>query len=43
MSSQDNKILTETLEITYNYFERVSLGSGLSVATKMAQFAAKLA
>lgn len=42
MSSQDNKILTETLELSYNYFERVSLGSGLSVATKMAQFAARL-
>lgn len=43
MNSQDNKILTETLELTYNYFERVVLGSGLSVATKLAQLTARLA
>jgi phage tail-like protein len=43
LDSLDNKILTETLELSYNYFERVTLGSGLSVATKMAQLAARLA
>jgi len=42
MSSTDNKILTETLEFSYNYFERLNLGSGLSAATKLAQFAASL-
>ncbi|MBK8251179.1 MAG: phage tail protein [Polyangiaceae bacterium] len=43
MNSQENKILTETMEFAYNYFERVNLGSGLSAAVKIAQLAARLA
>jgi len=42
LNSTDNKILTESLEFSYNYFERVNL-NGLGVATKLAQFAARLA
>lgn len=41
--SMENKVLIETLELSYNYFERINLGSGASVAVKMAQFAARLA
>jgi len=43
LDSLDNKILAETLEFSYNYFERVNLGSGLSVATELAQMAERLA
>lgn len=43
LDSLENRILTETLEFSYNYFERVVLGSGLSVATKLAQLTARLA
>jgi phage tail-like protein len=43
LDSQRNEILTETLELAYNYFERFNLGSGLSVAVKLAQAAARLA
>lgn len=43
LDSLENRILTETLELSYNYFERVVLGSGLSVAAKLSQFAARLA
>jgi phage tail-like protein len=43
LDSQRNEILTETLELAYNYFERFNLGSGLSVAAKLAQAAARLA
>jgi phage tail-like protein len=43
LDALDNKILTETLEFSYNYFERVTLGSGASVGTKLAQLAARLA
>jgi phage tail-like protein len=42
LSSEDNKVLTETMEFAYNYFERFNLGSGLSAVTKLAQVAAKL-
>ena len=42
LDSMDNKILTESLEFSYNYFERVNL-NGLGAATKLAQFAARLA
>lgn len=42
MDSQDNKILFETLELSYNYFERINLGSGPGTALKLAQFAARL-
>lgn len=43
MNSMENKVLTETLEFSYNYFERLNLGGGLSAAVKLAQFAARLA
>ena len=43
MNSQENKLLTETLEFSYNYFERITLGSTASVAIKMAQLAARFA
>ncbi len=43
MDSMNNQILFETLEFSYNYFERINLGSGVSVAVKLAQFAARLA
>jgi len=42
MSSTENKILMETLELSYNYFERLNLGSGLSAAVKIAELAARL-
>lgn len=42
LDSMDNKVLTETLEFSYNYFERLNLGSGASAAVKLAQFAARL-
>lgn len=43
LDSMKNEILTETLELSYNYFERVTLGSPLSAAAKLAQLAAALA
>ena len=42
MNSMENKILTETLEFSYNYFERLNLGVA-GVATKLAQLAARFA
>lgn len=42
LNSEDNKVLTETMEFAYNYFERFNLGSGLSAVTKLAQVAARL-
>ncbi|NTX39330.1 phage tail protein [Myxococcus sp. CA033] len=42
MSSQENRILTESLELSYNYFERVNLGSPASVAVKLAQLTSRL-
>lgn len=43
LDSMDNKVLIETLELSYNYFERFNLGSGLSAATKLAQVVSRLA
>ncbi len=43
LNSMENKILSETLELSYNYFERVNLGSPLSAAAKLAQLTARLA
>jgi phage tail-like protein len=43
LNSEDNKILIETLELSYNYFERVNLGGGASAAVKVAALAARLA
>jgi phage tail-like protein len=42
LDSMDNKILTETLELSYNYFERFNLGSGLSAAVKMTEAVARM-
>ena len=39
MNAQENQILTETLEFSYNYFERFNLGSGASAAAKLSQLA----
>jgi phage tail-like protein len=43
LDALDNKVLTETLEFSYTYFERVTLGSGASVAVKLAQLASRFA
>jgi phage tail-like protein len=42
LNASDNKVLIETMELSYNYFDRINLGSGASVAIKLAQFAARL-
>lgn len=42
MDSMENKVLIETLEFSYNYFERVNVGSPASGAIKLAQLAARL-
>jgi phage tail-like protein len=41
MNSQENKILTETLEFSYNFFERVNL-TALGGAAKIAKLISKL-
>ena len=43
LDSMSNKLLIETLELSYNYFERINLGSELTAATKLAQAASRLA
>jgi phage tail-like protein len=43
LQSQENKILIETLELSYNYFERVNLGGAASAAVKLAALTARLA
>ena len=43
LNSMENDILTETLEFSYSYFERITLGSLASVGVKVAQLAARLA
>lgn len=43
LSSMDNKILIETLELSYNYHERMNLGSAAALAVKLAQLAARFA
>jgi phage tail-like protein len=42
LNASDNKVLIETMELSYNYFDRVNLGSGASVAIKLAQLTARL-
>lgn len=42
LDSQRNEVLTETMEFTYGYFERLVLTSPASAAVKLAQFTAKL-
>jgi phage tail-like protein len=43
LNSQENQLLTESLEFSYNYFERFNLSSGLNAAAKLAQLAVKFA
>ncbi|HEX7288870.1 MAG TPA: phage tail protein [Candidatus Angelobacter sp.] len=43
LNSMNNDILVETLEFSYNYFERFNLGGPGAMAVKLAQFSAKLA
>jgi phage tail-like protein len=43
LDSMSNEVLTETMEFSYQYFERLTLGGGLSAGVKLAQLAASLA
>jgi phage tail-like protein len=43
LNSMENKILTETMEFSYNYYERVTFGGLASAVVKMAELAANLA
>jgi hypothetical protein len=43
MDSMSNEVLTESMEFSYQYFERLTLNGGLSAAVKLAQVAASLA
>jgi phage tail-like protein len=42
MDSMSNEVLTESMEFSYQYFERLTLNGGLSAAVKLAQVAASL-
>jgi phage tail-like protein len=42
LNAMDDKVLIESLELSYNYFEMINLGSAASIAVKLAQFAARL-
>ena len=41
LNSQDGKVLIETLELSYNYFERLNLGDPLTAAAQIAKVAMK--
>ncbi len=41
LSSTVNEVLIETMEFSYQYFERLTLGAGLSAGVKLAQLAAR--
>ena len=43
MDSMSNQVLTESMEFSYQYFERLTLGGGLSAAVKLAQLAVRYA
>ncbi len=43
LNSQDSRILIETLELSYNYFERVNLGGAASAVVKLAALTAQFA
>ncbi|MEJ1968732.1 MAG: phage tail protein [Rhizomicrobium sp.] len=43
LNAMDNKILIESLELSYNYYERVNLGGLASAAVQIASLAARLA
>jgi len=42
LDSMASQVLTESMEFQYNYFERLTLGGGLSAGVKLAQLAARL-
>lgn len=42
MNSSSNEVLIERMEFSYQYFERLTLGSGLSAAVKLAQLAERV-
>lgn len=42
LSSQKNEVLIEKLELAYNYFMRITVNSGASIAATMAKVAASL-
>jgi len=42
LNSTENAVLTESLEFSYNYFVRTTLGSSLSLAVGLTQLAASL-
>ena len=42
MDSMENRILTETLEFSYNYFVRTTLDSPLSVGATVAQLGLRM-
>lgn len=43
LDSMANQVLTESMEFSYSYFERLTLGGGLSAAVKLAEVTARLA
>jgi phage tail-like protein len=43
LNSADSKVLIETMELAYNYSDRVNLGGSVSAAVKLAQLTARLA
>ena len=43
LNSMENEVLTESLEFSYNYFIRTTLGSTLSASVGLAQLASSLA
>jgi phage tail-like protein len=43
LDSLSNEVLTETMEFTYNYFERFNLGGGAAAALSLARIAARFA
>ena len=43
LNSEENKVLIESMEFSYNYFERLNLGGAASAAVKVASLAARLA
>lgn len=42
LNASDNKVLIETMEFSYNYFDRVNLGGAVGAAVKLAQLTARL-
>lgn len=42
LSSEKNEVLTEKLEFAYNYFERIRVGSAMSIDATLAKAAASL-